>query len=357
MKIVGEEVDKSDADYQENYTKMMQLNEQLDEITRQTMDVGQRQRDISAKRDKLLPRERINTILDPGSPFLEMSQLAGYDYMNDAESVPSGNIITGVGSIGGKQCMIIANNYNFKGGAYYPITVKKHIRAQEIAEANNLPCIYMVDSAGAFLPKQDDVFPDRNHFGRIFYNQARMSAKGIPQIAIVLGSCTAGGAYVPSMSDEVVMVHKKGTVFLGGPPLVQAATGEIVTDEELGGATLHSEESGVSDHLAHNEAHAFQLARSIDSNLGVKSYQSENAHNKIMPEEPLFDVDELTGIISVDHKRKFSMKNVLGRVLDGSRFHEFKERYGSSLITGFGHLYGQPVGIVGNDGVLFSESA
>jgi len=215
----------------------------------------------------------------------------------------------------------------------------------------------MVDSAGAFLPKQDDVFPDRNHFGRIFFNQARMSAKGIPQIAIVLGSCTAGGAYVPSMSDEVVMVHKKGTVFLGGPPLVQAATGEIVTEEELGGATLHSEESGVSDHIAVNERHAFQLTRSIVANLGHKSYFTENTHNKIKPEAPLFDTDELTGIISVDHKRKFAMRDVLGRVLDGSRFHEFKERYGSTLVTGFGHLYGQPVGIVGNDGVLFSESA
>jgi 3-methylcrotonyl-CoA carboxylase beta subunit len=277
--------------------------------------------------------------------------------MNDDESVPSGNIIAGIGNISGKQCMIVANNFNYKGGAYYPITVKKHLRAQEIAEENNLPCIYMVDSAGAFLPKQDDVFPDRNHFGRIFFNQARMSAKGIPQIAIVLGSCTAGGAYVPSMSDEVVMVHKKGTVFLGGPPLVQAATGEIVTDEELGGATLHSEESGVSDHLAINEAHGFQLARSIVSNLGHKSYLRENQHNRIMPVEPLFDADELTGIISVDHKRKFMAKDVLGRVLDGSRFHEFKERYGSSLVTGFGHLYGQPVGIVANDGVLFSESA
>jgi 3-methylcrotonyl-CoA carboxylase beta subunit len=304
-----------------------------------------------------VPRERINAILDPGSPFLEIGQLAGYDYLDESESVPSGNIIAGIGNISGKQCMIIANNFTFKGGAYYPITVKKHLRAQEIAEENNLPCVYMVDSAGAFLPKQDDVFPDRNHFGRIFFNQARMSAKGIPQVAIVMGSCTAGGAYVPSMSDEVVMVHKKGTVFLGGPPLVQAATGEIVTDEALGGATLHSEESGVSDHLAVNEAHAFQLARSIVSNLGVKSYRKENSHNMILPEEPLFNPEELTGVISVDHKRKFAMRDVLGRTLDGSRFHEFKERYGSSLITGFGHLYGNPVGIVANDGVLFSESA
>lgn len=215
----------------------------------------------------------------------------------------------------------------------------------------------MVDSAGAFLPKQDDVFPDRDHFGRIFFNQARMSAAGIPQVAIVMGSCTAGGAYVPSMSDEVVMVHKKGTVFLGGPPLVQAATGEIVTDEELGGATLHSEESGVSDHIAMNEPHAFQISRSIIANLGVKNYYSENCHNRVAPEDPLFAADELNGVISVDHKRNFSMRDVLGRVLDGSRFHEFKERYGTSLITGYGHLYGHPVGIVANNGVLFSESA
>lgn len=215
----------------------------------------------------------------------------------------------------------------------------------------------MVDSAGAFLPRQDDVFPDKLNFGRIFFNQARMSAKGIPQISIVMGSCTAGGAYVPSMSDEVVMVHNKGTVFLGGPPLVQAATGEVVSAEELGGATLHSEESGVSDHIALNETHACQLTRSIVSNLGVKSYYMENSHNKVRVEAPLFEQDELNGIISVDHKRNFSMRDVLGRVLDGSKFHEFKERYGKTLITGFGHLYGHPVGIVANNGVLFSESA
>ena len=287
-----------------------------------------------------------------------MGQLAGYDCINGIESsVPSGNVVAGIGQIGGRQCMIVANNFTYKGGAYHPITVKKHVRAQEIALENNLPCVYMVDSAGAFLPQQDEVFPDRDHFGRIFFNQARMSAKGIPQVAIVLGSCTAGGAYVPAMSDETVMVHKKATVFLGGPPLVQAATGEVVTDEELGGATLHSEESGVSDHLALDEQHAFQITRSIVSNLSSKSFLVENAHNRIRPEDPLFAADELNGIISVDHKRTFSMRDVLGRVLDGSRFHEFKERFGSTLITGYGHLYGYPVGIVANNGVLMSEAA
>jgi 3-methylcrotonyl-CoA carboxylase beta subunit len=257
MRVLDSGIDTGSQDYKDNYAQMLKQNEQLDAITQQyALDVDKDYREKSLKRDKLLPRERINALLDKGSPFLELSQLAGYNPLKPAESVPSGNIVTGIGMVNGRQCMIIANNHSFRAGAYYPITVKKHVRAQEIAEENNLPCIYMVDSAGAFLPQQDDVFPDRNHFGRIFFNQARMSAKGIPQIAIVMGSCTAGGAYVPSMSDEVVMVHKKGTVFLGGPPLVQAATGEVVSEEDLGGATLHSEQSGVSDHLAFSEAHA-----------------------------------------------------------------------------------------------------
>ena len=253
--------------------------------------------------------------------------------------------------------MIIANNHTHKGGAYYPITVKKHLRAQEIARQNKLPCIYMVDSAGAFLPEQDNVFPDKDHFGKIFYNQARMSAEGIPQIALVMGSCTAGGAYVPAMSDEVVMVKKKGTIFLGGPPLVQAATGEVVTDEELGGADLHCSESGVSDHLAYNERHALQIARSIVQNLGTANAYAENTRNRIEPTRPLFPSEDLNGIIPVDHKKPFDMYAVLSRILDGSRFHEFKEHYGQTLITGYGHLYGYPVGIVANNGVLFSESA
>jgi 3-methylcrotonyl-CoA carboxylase beta subunit len=241
MRVLESGIDTQSADYLDNYRQMTEKNLELDTITQATMHVDKDYREKAIKRDKLLPRERINAILDNGTPFLELGQLAGYNSLKPSDSVPSGNIITGIGMVGGRQCMIIANNHSFRAGSYYPITVKKHVRAQEIAEENNLPCIYMVDSAGAFLPQQDDVFPDRNHFGRIFFNQARMSAKGIPQVAIVMGSCTAGGAYVPSMSDEVVMVHKKGTVFLGGPPLVQAATGEIVTDEELGGAMLHSE--------------------------------------------------------------------------------------------------------------------
>jgi len=259
--------------------------------------------------------------------------------------------------IHGQSCMIVANNFTYKGGAYHPITVKKHLRAQEIAMQNKLPCVYLVDSAGAFLPQQEDIFPDRDHFGRIFYNQARMSADGIPQIAVVLGSCTAGGAYVPAMSDEVVMVKRRGTVFLGGPPLVQAATGEVVTDEELGGAKLHCEESGVSDHLALNEPHALQICRAIVQNLGMGDCLDKNSHNRRKPYEPLFDVDELNGIIPVDHKKPLNMYQVLARVLDKSEFHEFKELYGSTLICGFGRLYGYPVGIVANNGVLFSQSA
>ncbi|CDW84536.1 methylcrotonoyl-carboxylase [Stylonychia lemnae] len=356
MKVLGPECDTQSDFYKQNYEAMQKVNDELDTITKQMMHIDDKYKEIAKKRDKKQARERINAIIDHGSPFLELSQLAGYKQLGE-DSIPSANVVTGIGMVNGRQCMIISNNHAFRAGTYFPLTVKKHIRAQEIAEENNLPCVYLVDSGGAYLPEQDDVFPDKNHFGRIFFNQARMSSKGIPQLAIVLGSCTAGGAYIPSMSDEVIMVHKKGTVFLGGPPLVQAATGEIVTDEDLGGATLHSEQSGVSDHIAYNEAHAFQLARSILSNIGTKSYYLDNSHNRIAPEEPLYSQDELNGIISVDHKRNISMKGVLGRVLDGSRFHEFKERYGSSLLTGFGHLYGHPVGIVANQGVLFSESA
>ena len=305
-----------------------------------------------ARKGKFSPLDRINRMLDRGSPFLEIGQLAGHD-----QGIPSGNVLAGIGHINGQKCMLVANNYTHKGGAYYPITVKKHLRAQEIAMKNRLPCVYIVDSAGAFLPEQDNVFPDREHFGRIFYNQAQMSAAGIPQISVVMGSCTAGGAYVPAMSDEVIMVKNQATVFLGGPPLVQAATGEVVTEEQLGGANLHCEESGVSDHLAQNETHAIQIARSICSNLNMKSYLKENSEKMIQPQKPLFDTDELNGIIPTDPKKKFNMYAVMSRLLDGSRFHEFKQRYGTTLITGFGHLHGNPVGIVANNGVLFAESA
>ena len=278
--------------------------------------------------------------------------------MYGKDHVPSGGIITGIGLIHGRQCMIVANDPTVKGGTYYPVTIKKHLRAQEIAEENNLPCVYLVDSGGANLPRQDEVFPDKNHFGRIFFNQARMSSMGIPQIAIVLGSCTAGGAYVPAMADESVIVHKNGTIFLGGPPLVKAATGEEINAEDLGGATVHSERSGVTDHFAVNEKHALKLARDIVSNLNTKSYLEENSHNRIASEEPLYDPEELNGILTTNFNRQsIDVKKVLARVLDGSKFHEFKEKFGSTLVTGFGRLYGYPVGIVANNGVLFSESA
>jgi 3-methylcrotonyl-CoA carboxylase beta subunit len=304
-----------------------------------------------------IARERIQAVIDPGSPFLELSQFAGYDLYGD-DHVPSGGIITGIGLIHGRHCMIVANDPTVKGGTYYPITVKKHLRAQEIAQENNLPCLYLVDSGGANLPRQDEVFPDKNHFGRIFFNQARMSSLGIPQIAVVLGSCTAGGAYVPAMADESVIVHKNGTIFLGGPPLVKAATGEIINSEDLGGATVHSERSGVTDHFAVNEKHGLKLARDIISNLNVKSYLEENSHNRIDSEEPIYDQEELNGILTTNfHRQSIDVKKVLARVLDGSKFHEFKEKYGSTLVTGFGRLYGYPVGIVANNGVLFSESA
>lgn len=254
--------------------------------------------------------------------------------------------------------MIVANDATVKGGTYYPVTIKKHLRAQEIAQENNLPCIYLVDSGGANLPRQDEVFPDKNHFGRIFFNQARMSSLGIPQIAVVCGSCTAGGAYVPAMADESVIVHENGTIFLAGPPLVKAATGEIINAEDLGGATVHSEKSGVTDHFAINETHGLKIARDIVANLSTKSFIQENSHNRIESEEPIFDPEELNGILTVDFNRQsIDVKKVLARILDGSKFHEFKEKYGSTLVCGYGRLYGYPVGVVANNGVLFSESA
>lgn len=316
------------------------------------MFLSAKEEDKLVKRGKNDARNRIRKVLDRGSPFLAIGQLAGYD-----KEIPSGNLIAGIGMIHGRQCMIISNNFTYKGGAYFPITVKKHLRAQEIAMENRLPCVYLVDSAGAFLPEQDNVFPDKEHFGRIFYNQARMSADGIPQIAVVMGSCTAGGAYVPAMSDEVVMVKKNGTIFLGGPPLVQAATGEVVTSEELGGADLHCRESGVADHLAYNEAHAIQIARSIVQNIKMETFYDENTKELMEPESPLYPQSDLNGIIPIDHKKPFDMYAVLSRVLDGSKFHEFKEHYGKTLITGFGNLYGHKVGVVANNGVLFSEAA
>ncbi|XP_023529371.1 methylcrotonoyl-CoA carboxylase beta chain, mitochondrial [Cucurbita pepo subsp. pepo] len=309
-------------------------------------------------RNKLLPRERIDRLLDPGSSFLELSQLAGHELYD--EPLPSAGIITGIGPVHGRLCMFVANDPTVKGGTYYPITVKKHLRAQEIAARCNLPCIYLVDSGGAFLPKQAEVFPDRDNFGRIFYNQAVMSAEGLPQIALVLGSCTAGGAYIPAMADESVMVKGNGTIFLAGPPLVKAATGEEVSAEDLGGASVHCKTSGVSDYFAQDEMHALALGRNIVKNLHmagkeglINELQNVNEDFK----EPLYDVRELRSIAPTDHKQSFDIRSVIARIVDGSEFDEFKKLYGTTLVTGFARIFGQPVGIIGNNGILFNESA
>lgn len=307
---------------------------------------------LHLKRGKMLVRDRIYNLVDPGTPFLELSQLAGDDLYGD-EKVQSAGLITGIGRVAGVKCMIVGNDATVKGGTYYPITIKKHLRAQEIAAQCFLPCIYLVDSGGANLPRQADVFPDRDHFGRIFYNQARMSAAGIPQIAVVMGSCTAGGAYVPAMADESVIVKRTGTIFLGGPPLVQAATGEVISAEELGGADLHCKTSGVADHYAHNDSHALSIARNIMDSVEVKSSSSADCE----VEEPLYSPDLLRGIVPSDPRKVFDIRNVIACLVDGSRFHEFKPLYGPTLVTGFARLYGQRVGIVANNGILFSESA
>ncbi len=311
---------------------------------------GARRRHLS--RGKLLPRERVRLLLDPGSPFLELSALAAFG-MYDGE-VPAGGIITGIGRISGRECVVVANDATVKGGTYFPITVKKHLRAQEIAGENRLPCLYLVDSGGAFLPAQDEVFPDRDHFGRIFYNQARLSAAGVPQIALVMGSCTAGGAYVPAMSDESIIVKGQGTIFLGGPPLVRAATGEIVTAEELGGAELHSRVSGVTDHLALDDHHALGIARRIVGNLNrVK----EVALDLAPPVEPVYPAEELYGIVPQDTRQPYDVREIIARIVDASEFDEFKRLYGPTLVCGFARIWGYPVGLLANNGILFSESA
>jgi 3-methylcrotonyl-CoA carboxylase beta subunit len=303
-------------------------------------------------RGKLLPRERVRALLDPGSPFLELSQLAAYG-MYDGE-VPAAGLVTGIGRIMGRECVVVANDATVKGGTYFPITVKKHLRAQEIAGENRLPCLYLVDSGGAFLPAQDEVFPDREHFGRIFYNQARLSAAGVPQIALVMGSCTAGGAYVPAMSDESVIVRGQGTIFLAGPPLVRAATGEVVTAEELGGADVHSRVSGVTDHYALDDRHALGIARHIVGNLNhTKSVQVEVRP----PSEPLYLAEEIYGIIPTDTRRPYDVREIIARLVDGSELDEFKRLYGQTLVCGFARIWGYPVGILANNGILFSESA
>jgi 3-methylcrotonyl-CoA carboxylase beta subunit len=307
-----------------------------------------RQRHVA--RGKLLPRDRVDSLVDPSSPFLELSPLAATGMYGD--EAPAAGIITGIGRVAGRECVIVANDATVKGGTYYPMTVKKHLRAQEVALHNCLPCLYLVDSGGAYLPAQDEVFPDREHFGRIFYNQATMSARGIPQIAAVLGSCTAGGAYVPAMSDEAVIVRNQGTIFLGGPPLVKAATGEVVSAEELGGATLHSHVSGVTDHLAVDDAHALQIVRSIVETLGPRPPRPWEV---VATEEPA--LEGIYGVVPVDSRTPYDVREVIARLVDGSRFHEFKAEYGATLVTGFARLHGHPVGIVANNGILFSESA
>ncbi|KRE34723.1 methylcrotonoyl-CoA carboxylase [Mycobacterium sp. Soil538] len=311
-----------------------------------------RARERHVGRGKLLPRDRVDGLLDPGSPFLEIAALAA-DGMYDDEC-PGAGMIAGIGRVSGRECMIVANDATVKGGTYYPVTVKKHLRAQEIASENRLPCVYLVDSGGAFLPRQDEVFPDREHFGRIFYNQATMSAKGIPQIAAVLGSCTAGGAYVPAMSDEAVIVRNQGTIFLGGPPLVKAATGEVVTAEELGGGDLHSKVSGVTDHLAHDDRDALRIVRRIVGTLAPKA----DAPWEVAPTvEPVADQAELYDVVPVDPRVPYDVHEVISRIVDGGEFAEFKASYGTTLVTGFARIHGHPVGIVANNGVLFGESA
>ncbi|PPK97745.1 3-methylcrotonyl-CoA carboxylase beta subunit [Kineococcus xinjiangensis] len=303
-------------------------------------------------RGKLLPRDRVDRLLDPGSPFLELSPLAATGMYDDA--VPAAGIITGIGRVSGRDCVVVANDATVKGGTYYPVTVKKHLRAQEVAEHNRLPCLYLVDSGGAFLPLQDEVFPDREHFGRIFRNQARMSALGIPQLAAVLGSCTAGGAYVPAMSDESVIVQEQGTIFLGGPPLVRAATGEVVTAEELGGGDVHARTSGVVDHLARDDAAALDVLRSLVATL---ERPVEPSLRQAEPEEPLLDPAELLDVVPTDLRTPYDVREVIRRIVDGSRFTEFKALYGETLVCGFARIWGYPVGIVANNGILFSESA
>ncbi len=313
---------------------------------------GEKARDRHLGRGKLLPRDRIDTLLDEGTAFLEFSQFAGWEMYED--TVPAGGILTGIGRVSGRECVIVANDATVKGGTYFPITVKKHLRAQEIARQNNLPCIYLVDSGGANLPQQDDVFPDRDHFGRIFYNQATLSSEGIPQIASVMGSCTAGGAYVPAMSDEVIIVKDQGTIFLAGPPLVKAATGEVVSAEDLGGADVHTRISGVADHLAEDDTHALSLVRRIVANLNrPKRIDLELAEAR----DPLYAAEELYGVVNADIRKPYDVREVIARIVDGSEFDEFKARYGETLVTGFARIHGYPVGIVANKGILFSESA
>jgi 3-methylcrotonyl-CoA carboxylase beta subunit len=353
MTLLRSDIDPRSAEFAANAEAMRALVTDLRErVVEAQQGGGETARKRHLARNKMLARERIAGMIDPGSPFLELSQLAAYGLYDN--EVPSAGIVTGIGRVAGRECVVIANDATVKGGTYFPITVKKHLRAQEIARQNRLPCIYLVDSGGAFLPMQDEIFPDRDHFGRIFFNQANLSAQGIPQIAAVMGSCTAGGAYVPAMSDESIIVRKQGTIFLGGPPLVQAATGEIVSAEDLGGADVHARTSGVVDHYAHDDRHALALCRRIVGGLNhVKQPQMELR----APQPPRYDPAELYGLVPADVRAPYDAREVIARIADGSEFDEFKRLYGTTLICGFAHIFGYPVGILANNGILFSESA
>ena len=353
MPVIKTKVDRNSEDFAKNREANQTLALELKALRERILLGGsERSRDRHIERGKLLPRDRILTLLDDGSPFLEIGQLAAHGVYG--EDVPAAGLIVGIGRIHDVDCMVVANDATVKGGTYYPLTVKKHLRAQEIAEQNRLPCIYLVDSGGAFLPRQDEVFPDRNHFGRIFYNQARLSALGIPQIAAVMGSCTAGGAYVPAMCDEAIIVRNQGTIFLGGPPLVKAATGEIVDAETLGGGSVHSRISGVTDHLADDDTHALMIAREIVANLNI-TRQSTLAMRE--PLEPVYPAEDMYGIVSREYRFPYDVREVIARIVDASVFHEFKRLYGSTLVCGFAHIDGYPIGIVANNGILFPESA
>ncbi|HWS12538.1 MAG TPA: carboxyl transferase domain-containing protein [Rhodocyclaceae bacterium] len=353
MTAIKSAIDTRGAEFRANAAALRALVEDLRGKVAQVARGGSEEaRQKHLARGKRLVRDRVDGLLDPGAPFLELSQLAAWGmYGGD---IASAGIVTGIGRVAGQECVIVANDATVKGGTYYPVTVKKHLRAQEIARENRLPCIYLVDSGGAFLPAQDEVFPDREHFGRIFYNQATLSAIGIPQIAVVMGSCTAGGAYVPAMSDETVIVRDQGTIFLGGPPLVKAATGEVVSAEDLGGADVHTRVSGVADHFAESDTHALYLARRI---VGHLNRRKPAGPDLAAPEEPLYDPEELYGVIPADTRKPYDVREVIARIADGSRLDEFKARYGTTLVAGFAHVQGYPVGIVANNGILFSESA
>jgi 3-methylcrotonyl-CoA carboxylase beta subunit len=353
MSTIDTRVNNRSEEFLANAAHMRGLVEDLEEkVAGIRKGGGEKYQQRHLSRGKLLPRDRIEALIDPGSSFLELSQLAAHGVYG--ENVAAAGLVTGIGRVAGQECMIVANDATVKGGTYYPLSVKKHLRAQAIALENNLPCIYLVDSGGAYLPLQDEVFPDHQHFGHIFFNQANMSAQNIPQIAIVMGSCTAGGAYVPAMADESIIVKEQGTIFLGGPPLVRAATGEIVTAEELGGADVHTRESGVADHFAQNDHHALKLARRAVSRLNRVKPVTLDA---VEAQEPLYDPREIYGIVPSDARRPYDVREVIARVVDGSVFDEFKARYGTTLICGFARIFGYPVGIVANNGILFGESA